>query len=169
MLMDRNRLQPEGLLDNLLGMPQSLSFNLIHLIFSTKNRIPAITQDIINDLHAYLSQVARKHDCECYRAGGVADHVHLAIRISRTLSVSQLVKELKSTSSKWMKTKSPKLSTFAWQRGYGSFSLSPKDLEALVSYIQEQEQHHQKKSFQEEYREFLKKYGVDYDERYVWD
>ncbi len=150
-------------------MPQSLSFNLTHIIFSTKDRRPFITPEYREDLYAYLAETARVCKCECYRVGGVEDHVHLAIRLARTISVSKLVEELKSTSSKWMKTKSPALREFSWQRGYGSFSLSPKDLDSLIAYIDKQEEHHRKKTFQDEYREFLKRYGIEWDERYVWD
>jgi len=150
-------------------MPQSLSFTLIHLIFSTKDRVPWIDAEYQEELYAYLAETTRKQQCECYRVGGVRDHVHLAIRLSRTVSISKLVEELKSNSSKWMKRRSPELSAFSWQKGYGAFSLSPKDLDTLVIYIDKQAEHHRKKSFQEEYRQVLDKYGVDWDERYVWD
>ena len=145
-------------------MPQSLSFNLTHLIFSTKDRIPWITPEYRTALYAYLAETARAQECECYRVGGVSDHVHLAIRLSRTCSVSKLVQELKSNSSKWMKTRDVRLKEFAWQRGYGSFSLSPKDLDALIAYIDRQESHHRQKTFQDEYREFLKRYGIEWNE-----
>ena len=150
-------------------MPQSLSYLLIHIVFSTKDRAPILDASILPDLHAYLATVARNADCECYRVGGVADHVHLAIRISRTITMAQLVEELKTSSSKWLKTQSPTLARFAWQRGYGAFSVGPSDLEALRNYIDTQEEHHRTHTFQEEYRAFLKRYGVEFDERYVWD
>ena len=150
-------------------MPQSLSFLLIHLVFSTKDRSPALCTAIRPGLYAYLSTVARNAECECYRVGGAADHVHLAIRLSRTISVAKLVEELKISSSKWLKTQAPELAGFAWQRGYGAFSVGPADLEALRHYIDTQEEHHRTRTFQDEYRAFLTKYGMDYDERYVWD
>jgi REP element-mobilizing transposase RayT len=150
-------------------MPQSHSFLLVHLIFSTKDRAPILDASIRPDLHAYLATVARNTNCECFRVGGVADHVHLAIRISRTITIAQLVEELKTSSSKWLKTQSPTLQHFAWQNGYGAFSVGPSDLEALTSYIDAQEEHHRKHSFQQEYRAFLKRYGVEFDERYIWD
>jgi len=150
-------------------MPQSLSYLLIHIVFSTKDRAPILNASILPDLHAYLATVARNADCECYRVGGVADHVHLAIRISRTITMAQLVEELKTSSSKWLKTQSPTLARFVWQRGYGAFSVGPSDLEALRNYIDTQEEHHRTHTFQEEYRAFLKRYGVEFDERYVWD
>jgi hypothetical protein len=88
--------------------------------------------------------------------------------MSRTITTAQLVEELKTSSSKWLKTQSPALTGFAWQGGYGAFSIGPASLEALKRYIDTQEEHHQKRTFQQEYREFLKRYGVEYDERYVW-
>jgi REP element-mobilizing transposase RayT len=99
----------------------------------------------------------------------VADHVHLSIRLSRTPSIAALVEELKTSSSKWLKTQSPDLGSFSWQRGYGVFSVNPGDLNALMTYIDGQEEHHHTHTFQEEYRGFLMKYGVAFDERYVWD
>jgi REP element-mobilizing transposase RayT len=150
-------------------MPQSLSFLLIHMIFSTKDRTPIHDTSILPSLHAYLATVARNAGCECYRAGGVADHAHLAIRLSRTTATSKLVEELKTSSSKWLKTQSPSLAKFAWQRGYGAFSVGPSDLATLIHYIDTQEAHHQKHTFQEELRAFLTKYSLECDERYVWD
>jgi REP element-mobilizing transposase RayT len=150
-------------------MPQSLSHLLIHVVFSTRDRKPLLNAEVRPALHAYLATVARNAGCECYRAGGVADHVHMAIRLSRTITVANLVEELKTSSSKWLKTQSPKLAQFAWQNGYGAFSVGPLDLESLRTYIDTQEEHHRTRTFQEEYRAFLKRYDVDYDERYVWD
>jgi putative transposase len=150
-------------------MPQSLSLVIIHLIFSTKDRYPFLGPAIRPHLHAYLATVARSADCECYRVGGVADHVHLAIRLGRTVTIAKLVEALKTSSSKWLKTESPELAAFSWQRGYAAFSIGPADLEALRHYIHTQDEHHQKKTFQEEYRVFLTKYGIEYDESYVWD
>jgi putative transposase len=150
-------------------MPQSLAFVLVHIIFSTKDRKPILDHSVRTELHAYLATVARHAKCECYRASGVADHVHIAIRLARTKNVSELVEELKSSSSKWLKTKSPELSKFGWQRGYGAFCVGPADLEGLIRYIDTQETHHRKVTFQDEFRAFLKKYGIEWDERYLWD
>ena len=96
-------------------------------------------------------------------------HVHLAVRLSRTVTPAKLIMELKTGSSRWLKSQGPKLTTFAWQRGYGAFSVGPTNLEALRKYIEIQEEHHQHQTFQDEYRGFLKLCGIDYDERYVWD
>ncbi len=147
-------------------MPLSLSFVLVHVIFSTKERRPFIHEDFRADLFAYLATVARNSKCERYRVGGVVDHVHLAMRLARTETLAKIVEELKMSSSKWMKTHVP---AFSWQRGYGAFSVGPGDLNALIAYIDEQETHHRKHSFQDELRAFLTKYGVEFDEAHLWD
>ncbi len=148
-------------------MPQSLSFNLVHIVFSTKNRDPLIRGDTRAELHAYLAGTARKLGCDCFRVGGVADHVHLALKLPPTKAAAKVVSEIKTGSSAWMKENGvPK---FAWQRGYGLFSVSPADIGALARYIDEQEAHHGKRTYQDEMRGFLKKYHVAFDERYVWD
>ncbi|MES2392591.1 MAG: IS200/IS605 family transposase [Acidobacteriota bacterium] len=150
-------------------MPQSLSLIILHIIFSTKNRTPCLDANTSSELYLYLATIARNLDCECFRAGGVRDHVHLAIRLPRTLTVATLLEDLKTNSTKWLKSKSPNFKTFAWQRGYGAFSVGPSDLPALLAYIDTQEEHHRKHSFEDELRALLKKYGVEHDERYMWD
>ncbi len=150
-------------------MPQSLSLVIVHVIFSTKERRPLLDAVARPQLHAYLATVARNAGSEAFRIGGVADHVHLAIRLSRTITIADLVETLKTSSSKWAKAQSPDLADFSWQRGYGCFSVGPTDLDALCAYIDNQEEHHRTRTFEEEFRVFLKKYGVAYDEAYVWD
>jgi REP element-mobilizing transposase RayT len=150
-------------------MARSLAFLLVHVVFSTKDRVPVLDASVRPQLYAYLATIVRNNDCECFRVGGVADHVHLAIRLNRTANVSDLVAEIKASSSKWLKTQSPKLAKFAWQRGYGAFSVGPSDLNALIRYIDTQESHHKKHTFQDELRAFLKKYGIECEERYLWD
>lgn len=150
-------------------MPQSLSNILVHLIWSTKDRRPWLEPGIREKSHAFLSGVVRQCGCEAYRVGGVADHVHLAVRLSRTLAVADLVKETKIASSKWVKTQDASLSDFAWQQRYGVFSVGMSQTETLLHYIDNQEEHHRTRSFQDEYRVFLQKYKIEYDERYVWD
>jgi putative transposase len=150
-------------------MPQSLSNILIHLIWSTKDRHPWLKSGIREKTHAFLAGAVRQMDCEAYRVGGVADHVHLAVRLSRTLSVADLVKEVKTASSKWVKTQDASLPDFAWQQGHGVFSVGMSQKETLLRYIDTQEEHHRTRTFQDEYRDFLTKYGIDFDERYVWD
>jgi len=150
-------------------MSQSLSLIIVHLVFSTKGRYPFLGSDMRPDLHAYMATVTRNLGCEAYRVGGVTDHVHLAIRLSRTISVADLVQDVKSNTSKWVKDEDPRHANFGWQRGYAAFSVGPADLDALVAYIDNQEEHHRTRTFQDELRMFLKKYGVTYDEAYVWD
>lgn len=150
-------------------MPQSLSNILIHLIWSTKDRHPWLEPGIREKTHAFLAGAVRHCDCEAFRVGGVADHVHLAVRLSRTLSVADLVKEVKTASSKWVKTQDTPLHHFAWQQGYGVFSVGMSQVETLLRYIDTQEEHHRTHTFQDEYRAFLTKYEIEYDERYVWD
>ena len=150
-------------------MPQSLSSLLTHIVFSTKDRAPVLDTVVRPTLHAYLATVSRNVDCECFRVGGVADHVHLAVRLSRTMSMAKLIEEIKTSSSKWLKNQSPALAGFSWQRGYGAFSVGSSGLEALLHYIDNQEEHHRTRTFQDEYRSFLHEHGIEYDERYVWD
>jgi REP element-mobilizing transposase RayT len=156
---------------NLTGsaMPQSLSRLLVHLVFSTKNRAPFLTLDIQAEVHAYLAVVLRENDCPSLQIGGTEDHVHVLFALSRTLTVAQVVEKLKTSSSKWLKTKGPSFADFHWQSGYGVFSVSQSDADAVIQYIRGQAEHHRKMSFQNEYRLFLDRYQVDYDERYMWD
>jgi putative transposase len=148
-------------------MPQSLSFLLVHIVFSTKDRRPYLRDDVRNRLHAYLATVVRDKQCECLRVGGVADHVHLAVRMHAQKSVAKLIEEVKVASSKWMKVEG--VEAFGWQRGYGAFSVGPADVGALLQYIEQQEAHHRKRDFKEEMRSFFEKYHVAFDEKYVWD
>jgi putative transposase len=148
-------------------MPQSLSNILIHLVFSTKNRASLIEPAVQDDLWRYLAGVCRACDCMPQRVGGMPDHVHIACGLGRTIAVSQLVQEIKTSASKWMKTKGTP--DFSWQNGYGAFSVGQSQLDDLAAYIDRQQEHHRQRSFQEEFREFLRKYQVPFDERYVWD
>lgn len=149
-------------------MPQSLALNLVHIVFSTKNREPFLDKETRDRLYPYMAQLVRDKGSECYRVGGVEDHVHLAVRLSKTSTLSKLISEMKTGTSKWLKAVSPSLSGFAWQEGYGAFSMSPRDLDAVISYIDQQEEHHRGTSFQDEFRKFLNQYEIDYDEAYVW-
>jgi putative transposase len=148
-------------------MPQTLSFNLVHVVFSTKNRAPLIDDAVAVGLHAYLAGTVRKLDCECFRVGGTADHVHLAMRLAATRMAAKVVSEIKTGSSVWMKEQG--VAKFAWQRGYGLFSVGPADIGVLIRYIDEQKAHHRKRSFQDEMRAFFEKYHIAFDEKYVWD
>ncbi len=150
-------------------MPQSLSSILIHLVFSTKKREPYITPEIEPELHAYLAAVFRECHSPALTINGTADHVHTLFTLSRTITVADLVEEVKKRSSKWAKTKGGTYRNFQWQSGYGAFSVSQSNAAAVKKYITGQKEHHRRKTFEEEYRSFLEKYGIAYDERYVWD
>ena len=150
-------------------MPQSLVKNYIHLVFSTKNRQPLILNAIKEELFNYLGGVCKELESQPIVVGGTIDHVHLLFNLSRKIALMNLVEIVKTHSSQWIKTKGVEFNQFYWQHGYGGFSVNPKQIEMVKKYIQNQEEHHRKKTFQDEYRQFLKKYNVDYDERYVWD
>jgi REP element-mobilizing transposase RayT len=119
--------------------------------------------------HAYLAGICQQYKSPAVIIGSVADHVHILNRLGRTIEVATLIRELKRDSSKWVKENESKLQGFHWQAGYGAFSVSPSHVEALVRYIQNQEEHHRTVTFQEEFRRICRKYGVEIDERYVWD
>ena len=148
-------------------MPQSLTFVLLHVVFSTKDREALLHENVRPELFAYLAGVARNMGCECYRVGGMADHVHLAIGLGRTVTIAALIEELKTSSSRWLKLHG--IDDFAWQRGYGAFSVGRSDFDTLMSYIDKQAEHHRKVDFRDELRMLLRRYGVESDERYLWD
>jgi REP element-mobilizing transposase RayT len=147
-------------------MPQSLSAVNIHFVFSTKDRAPFITDSIASELHGYIGGIIRAEKCVPLAVGGTADHVHLLISIAREISLAELMRVIKSGSSKWMHEKG--LRDFAWQSGYAAFSVSQSNVGSVRSYIANQAQHHRQMSFGEEYLLFLQRHGVEYDERYVW-
>ncbi|MFA5833614.1 MAG: IS200/IS605 family transposase [Bacteroidota bacterium] len=151
-------------------MPQSLSKVLLHIVFSTKNRHPfLVDKNIREEMHAYLGGTCNNLECPVLIVGGIADHVHILCLLSRNQSMATIVGEMKRSSSKWIKTKSPLLNKFAWQNGYGAFSVGQSDVQRVRKYIANQEEHHRKRTFQEEYRIFLEENEIEYDERYVWD
>lgn len=150
-------------------MPQSLASILVHLIFSTKNRQPWIEPSIEPELHPYVATVFKGLDSPCLTLNNTADHVHILFRLGRKASVADVVEKAKSSSSKWIKTKGPQYQEFYWQGGYGAFSIGESGVLALKQYIGNQKDHHRTKTFQEEFRVFLARYRVEYDERYVWD
>lgn len=149
-------------------MPQSLSKVLVHLIFSTKHREPLIGPEVRSRLHAYLVGILDHLKSPSLQTGGVADHVHVLFLLGRTISQADLIEELKKSSSKWMKAEGG-VPGFTWQAGYGAFSIGESQADTVIRYIQNQEGHHRKVTFQEEFRKFLERYKVAYDERYVWD
>ena len=151
-------------------MPQSLAQIYVHIVFSTKNRQPFLNEHSFRDrLHAYLKGICDNQGCPSLRVGGTEDHVHILCRLSKTVDLATLIRELKRDSSKWNKEEHPRLHDFHWQRGYGAFSISPSHVESLTRYVANQEEHHERESFQDEFRRLCKKYGIKIDERYVWD
>ncbi len=151
-------------------MPQSLAQIYLHIVYSTKHRTPFLQDLKLRDgLHAYLGGICRRQNSPALIVSGTADHVHLLCRLARTISVADLLREIKRDSSKWLKEKSAELMDFHWQDGYGVFSAGPDQLDALTAYIRNQEEHHRAESFQDEYRRLLKSHAVEFDEHYVWD
>ena len=150
-------------------MPQSIAYNYLHITFSTKYRVPMIDEAIEEELFKYIGGICKKLDCNPVKVGGYRDHVHILCVLSRKIALMKLLEEIKSHSSKWIKTKGDKYKNFYWQRGYGSFSVNPAEIDVVIRYIENQAEHHKKKTFQDEYIAFLKKYNAEYDERYLWD
>ncbi len=127
-----------------------------------------IGEEIENELFAYLGGACHNANCPPLAVGGYRDHVHILCRLDKNTLIPNLIKKLKVSSSIWIKTKTPASDQFAWQDGYGAFSVNPSEVDTVVRYIQNQKEHHQTRSFQDEYLAFLKKYKVEYDERYLW-
>jgi len=150
-------------------MPQSLSKVILHIIFSTKNREPWLDSNVRPCMYAYLATICRDLGADVVRVGGVADHVHIITTLPRIVSQAELIEKVKKTSSKRIKALDPRYRGFFWQRGYGAFSVSPSQLDAVMQYVEAQLEHHRIRTFQEEYRELLRRHGVDFDERYVRD
>ncbi len=151
-------------------MPQSLAKILIHTVFSTKDRRPFLgDRPLREELHRCLGGILGNLKCQPIIMGGVEDHVHLLFSLSRTSEPAAMVKEVKRGSSLWLKTKSSNLQEFAWQNGYGMFSIGFSQIESVRNYIAGQDEHHRKLSFQDEFRQLLRRYEIEFDERYVWD
>src|SRR5690606_19661963 len=150
-------------------MAQSLVQNYLHLIFSTKNRKSFIKPPVEQELHSYPGGICNKLECQSIIVGGYTDHIHILFKLSKKVTLIKVVEELKSHSSKWIKAKGAEYSNFYWQDGYGAFSVNPSQVDNVVAYISQQHEHHARKTFQDEYRAFLRKYRVEYNEQYVWD
>ena len=149
-------------------MPQSLAQIYLHLVFSTKDRQPLLAAEIQPRLHAYLAGTLNAISCPAIQVGGMPDHVHLLLRLSSTIPVADVVKAAKIESSKWMKENANQ-PQFAWQAGYGVFSVSASQVESVTQYITNQAEHHRTRTFQDEFRKFLENHQLEYDEAYVWD
>jgi REP element-mobilizing transposase RayT len=151
-------------------MPQSLAQIYLHIVYSTKDRCPFLTDPVLRgQLHGYLVGTCQNLDCPPLQIGGVEDHVHVLCRLGRSISVADLVCALKLEASKWIKERSVDLADFHWQAGYGAFSISPAHVDGLKHYIVNQEEHHRQESYSDEFRRLCRLYGLEIDERYVWD
>ena len=150
-------------------MPQSLTRIYVHLIFSTKNRSAFLDETIRFRVHAYLATVIRDLNSPWVLVGGTDDHVHILFDIGKMVAPVKFVEQVKRESSKFVKTLGSQYTKFYWQRGYGMFSVSPRDRDEAEHYVRNQEEHHRQRTFQDEYRAMLKQYGIDFDEQYVWD
>ena len=151
-------------------MSQSLAQIYLHVVFSTKHRVPYLQDPALRErTHGYLAGACHNLGSPSIIVGGVEDHVHVLCRLSKTLGASELVRELKRESSKWLKEQSAELASFYWQSGYGAFSISPGHLEKLKEYIANQEAHHKTETFQTDFLRLLALYQIEYDEKYLWD
>ncbi len=150
-------------------MSQSLVKIYVHIIFSTKYRQSLIDDEISNELFNYIGGICKNLECYPLQVGGYRNHVHSIVNLSKKIAVMDLLEEMKKSSSKWIKTKANRYKNFYWQGGYAAFSVNPSEVDAVINYIKNQAEHHRKQSFEDELINFLKKYGMDYDERYLWD
>lgn len=151
-------------------MPQSLSNVLVHIVFSTKERKPFLRDlDIRKQMFAQLGGASKTLKCQPVIVGGVEDHIHLLAQQSRTIALTDWVKELKRVTSIWIKEVSQDHATFSWQAGYGAFSVSQSQSKKVIEYIQKQEEHHRSRDFRTEFRELLERHRIEFDERYVWE
>lgn len=150
-------------------MAQTLVSLYVHIIFSTKHRVNIIQPEVEADLFAYMGGIANNNKSKLLAAGGTANHVHLLASLSKNIPLSELVGDIKRDSSVWIKTQGHRYSKFHWQDGYGAFSVGYTQIDSVKRYIARQKEHHARVSFEDEFRYFLKKYNVEYDERFIWD
>jgi putative transposase len=150
-------------------MGQSLVKQYIHIIFSTKRQEPLILNSIENELFAYIGGICKNLECFPIIIGGYKNHIHVLCLLSKKIALMKLVEEIKSYSSKWIKTKDTRLKNFYWQNGYGAFSVGSSQVEIVKNYIENQHNHHKVKTLQEEYIEFLNSNQIEFDQRYLWD
>ena len=150
-------------------MAQSLSKIYVHIVFRTKNGDYYIPENVLKELYAYIATIMKNLESPAIVIGGMPDHIHILCVLSKNIAIKKLLEEIKKHSSKWLKTKANTLSNFRWQNGYAAFSVSQSQVLKVKNYILNQKEHHRKKMFQEEVVDFLKKYNIEYDERYLWD
>ncbi len=151
-------------------MPQSLSKIAVHIVFSTKHRKPLLRKEIRSELYPYMATILRQNvDSPAIQIGGVEDHIHCLVLLSRKFAIKNVIEVMKTETSKWVKKQTAPLRGFYWQSGYGAFSVSESNIAAVKRYIVDQEEHHKKMTFQDEFRILCRRHGIDWDERYVWD
>ena len=150
-------------------MSQSLVKNAIHLVFSTKDRRMFLRDKEREQLHCYITGIFKNKKSPLIEINSVGDHIHILYDQSKNVALAKVVEQVKSYSSGWLKEQHRAYSTFAWQAGYGAFAVSESNIAAIREYVANQREHHRTKTFQEEYRVFLERHRVAYDERYVWD
>jgi putative transposase len=151
-------------------MPQSMARVVVHIVFSTKHRKTWLDdKDVRCDLYKYIAKTLGTLECPGITIGGVEDHLHILCNLSRKTAIMSLIEELKTSSSKWIKTQGRRYQDFYWQRGYGIFSVSESKVSEVREYIDHQEEHHKRITFQEEFRLLCQRHGIEIDERYVWD
>ncbi len=150
-------------------MGHSFTSSLVHCTFSTKGRRRSITMDLQERLWPFMGGIARKNEIKALVIGGVEDHSHLLLALPSTMAIAKAIQLIKGGSSKWVHDSMPERGDFAWQEGYGAFSIGIAQVEDTIAYIQNQAEHHRKRTFQEEFLAFLKKHEMEFDERYIWD
>jgi putative transposase len=150
-------------------MPQSLFKMLAHIVFSTKNRADLIAPEIENGLFGYMHGIIENNNAKLIIANGTANHVHLLISLPKKIDISELIGDIKRDSSMWIKKQDSRFGNFYWQKGYGAFSIGQSQVEVVENYIKRQKTHHAQQDFKDEFRLLLKKYEIEYDERYVWE
>ena len=149
-------------------MSQSLTKIYLHIVFHLKTSCRKIRPEDIDSLHRYIGKMVNIAGCQVLQVGGTEDHVHVLITLSKTENTAHVVEEMKRNSSRWIKTLSPYYADFAWQGGYGAFSIGQSQVNTVIRYLQNQAEHHKKQSFRDEYIQFLQLYNIEYDEKYLW-
>jgi len=150
-------------------MPHSILKILVHIVFSTKNRADLITPEIENELFGYIHGIVENNNSKLIIAGGMPNHIHLLVSLPKKIDVPDLIGDIKRDSSSWIKKQGAEFGNFYWQKGYGAFSIGQSQVGTVTRYIKNQKEHHRKRNFEDEFRVLLKKYEVEYDERYLWE
>ncbi len=150
-------------------MPSTYTNLLYHVVFSTKDRIPLIKEEFQEELYRYVGGIIRAEGGVQLEIGGVADHIHILAKIKPAIAVSEMLAKVKANSSKWVNDHKTQMRKFGWQEGYAAFTVSESQVPAVREYIQNQDEHHRKQTYQEEFVALLERYGIEYDPRYLWD